>query len=128
MGSETPRPSLRTTGPQDWSFGGEAKTSCVVPPPHGAKAPSPNGTWVSPMSHKLGSSKAVWSADSWFQESLTEEGVGKESGAAAAAPPGLDTRIIRLSLTQDVERPRDVVPVLDARDDVLRGHDGKARV
>ena len=40
------------------------------------------------MSHKLGSSKAVWSADSWFQESLTEEGVGKESGAAAAAPPG----------------------------------------
>ena len=27
------------------------------------------------MSHKLGSSKAVWSADSWFQESLTEEGV-----------------------------------------------------
>ena len=41
------------------------------------------------MSHKLGSSKAVWSADSWFQESLTEEGVGKESGAAAAPPaPG----------------------------------------
>ena len=38
------------------------------------------------MSHKLGSSKAVWSADSWFQESLTEEGVGKESGAAP--PPG----------------------------------------
>ena len=37
------------------------------------------------MSHKLGSSKAVWSADSWFQESLTEEGVGKES---AAAPTG----------------------------------------
>jgi hypothetical protein len=37
------------------------------------------------MSHKLGSSKAVWSADSWFQESLTEEGVGKES---AAPPPG----------------------------------------
>ena len=37
------------------------------------------------MSHKLGSSKAVWSADSWFQESLAEEGVGKES---AAAPPG----------------------------------------
>ena len=45
----TPGPSLRTmlSGPQDWSFGGEAKTSCVVPPPHGAKAPSPNGTWVS---------------------------------------------------------------------------------
>ena len=40
------------------------------------------------MSHKLGSSKAVWSADSWFQESLTEVGVGKESGAAAVAPPG----------------------------------------
>ena len=38
------------------------------------------------MSHKLGSSKAVWSADSWFQESLTEEGVGKAS--PAAPPPG----------------------------------------
>ena len=31
MGSETPRQSLRTmlSGPQDWSFGGGAKTSCV---------------------------------------------------------------------------------------------------
>ena len=31
VGSDTPGPSLRTmlSGPQDWSFGGEAKTSCV---------------------------------------------------------------------------------------------------
>ena len=44
------------------------------------------------MSHKLGSSKAVWSADSWFQESLPADGtaatVGAAPPAAAAAAPG----------------------------------------
>ena len=31
VGSDTPGPSLKTmlSGPQDWSFGGEAKPSCV---------------------------------------------------------------------------------------------------
>ena len=37
------------------------------------------------MTHKLGASKPVWSADDWFQN-LTEEGTAPETGAPPAPP------------------------------------------
>ena len=35
------------------------------------------------MGHKLGSSKAVWSADSWFQNNLSEDGTAAQTDAPA---------------------------------------------